>query len=160
MNRLVATLCLALSVAVGTAGCGQGRSVVAATVPVRASAAALPTPTHAPVPPVSGPHFATPEAAMRYLADAWNRDDVVSLKHVTDPAAREQLQLMRSEATHLALAHCEFRPARRDYECFFTHEFPKGYKSQGGGRYGSAEFTVGPARKPGWYMTYFVSCGG
>lgn len=95
---------------------------------------------------------------MRYLATAWNKHDLVSLKHVTDPNARTQLEDMRSEAANLKLDHCTFTKARGDFECYFTHGFPKGYKSHG--PVGSAEFTVGPALRPGWYMTYFVGCGG
>jgi hypothetical protein len=30
-------------------------------------------------------HFATPQAAMRYLAAAYNRNDLAALKHVTTP---------------------------------------------------------------------------
>ena len=94
---------------------------------------------------------------MRYLVAAWNRNDIVALKHVTDPAARDQLQAMHSEAADLKLDHCTFTKSRGDYECFFTHGFPKGYKTKSS--VGSAEFTVGPADRPGWYMTVFVDCG-
>jgi hypothetical protein len=65
---------------------------------------------------------------------------------------------MHREAADLALDHCSFTKARGDYECFFDHGFPKGYKSHG--TVGHAEFTVGPADRPGWYMTYFIDCGG
>ncbi len=117
-------------------------------------------PTHraAPTPPATGPHFATPEAAMRYLAAAWNNHDLVSLKHVTDPNARNALEAMRSEAANLRLDHCTFMAARGDYECYFQHGFPAGYHHTH--PLGAAEFTVGPAARPGWYMTYFVGCGG
>jgi hypothetical protein len=94
---------------------------------------------------------------MRYLADAWNRNDVAALKHVTDPSARYELDAMHSEATNLRLDRCEFQKQRGDYECFFKHDFPKGYT--GTERRGVAQFTVGPARRPGWYMTVFESCG-
>jgi hypothetical protein len=77
---------------------------------------------------------------------------------VTDPAARELLIDMYKEAADLKLDRCTLNKGRGDYECFFTHGFPKGYKSKG--PVGSAEFTVGPADRPGWYMTYFVDCGG
>jgi hypothetical protein len=118
-----------------------------------------PIPTYSPTPPpASSVHFDTPEAAMVYLADAWNRGDIVSLKHVTDPEARGRLEEMHREATDLKLDHCTFTKARGDYECYFTHGFPVGYTSDG--PIGTAEFTVGPADRPGWYMTYFVDCGG
>ncbi len=118
-----------------------------------------PIPTYTPTPPTqTDPHFDSPEAAMRYLATAWNNHDLVSLKHVTDPQARGALTDMYSEARDLRLDHCTFTKTRGDYECFFTHGFPKGYQSHG--PVGTAEFTVGPADRPGWYMTYFVDCGG
>jgi hypothetical protein len=95
---------------------------------------------------------------MRYLASAWNRNDLTALKHVTDPQARSLLLDMHKEAADLSLDHCTFTKARGDYECFFNHGFPEGYKSRG--PVGHAEFTVGPADRPGWYMTYFIDCGG
>ena len=153
---------LACMVLLSACGGGHATATVSAPQPSRSAEAATPspTPTHTnvPVPPTTGPHFATPQAAMRYLASAWNRNDITALKHVTDPNARMALDAMHSEATNLALDRCTFTKARGDYECYFTHDFPKGYVSETG--HGTAEFTVGPARKPGWYMTYFIDCGG
>ena len=161
MGRIRALLYLVpLSLA---AGCGSMVQHTRAGAPgPTTTPTSLPAqPTSKPTPPATGPHFATPEAAMTYLADAWNRNDITSLKHVTDPAAREQLQAMHFEATNLKLDHCTFSKSRGDYECFFTHGFPKGYKPDvKGATQGSAEFTVGPADRPGWYMTYFIGCGG
>jgi hypothetical protein len=118
-----------------------------------------PIPTYSPTPPPSSSvHFETPESAMRYLADAWNRGDLTALKHVTDPEARARLQEMHREATDLKLDHCTYTKGRGDYECYFTHGFPVGYTHEN--PIGTAEFTVGPADRPGWYMTYFVDCGG
>src|SRR4051794_9927550 len=158
---------LVLSCALAAA-CGQSGSVptpVAAppspTPAVSPSADPSPSPlvTTSPIPPKQpGPHFATPEAAMRYLASAWNRMDMTSLKHVTDPNARQLLIDMYREAADLKLDHCSPRKGMGDFECYFTHGFPKGYKSKG--PVGTAEFTVGPADRPGWYMTVFVDCGG
>ena len=153
------------------AACG-GASVTATSDPVTTTAAApsvspstaassespSPLPTNSPVPPAAaGVHFDTPEAAMRYLATAWNRMDIPSLKHVTDPMARDLLIDMYREAKDLELDHCTLMKSRGDYECFFTHGYPEGYKSPK--PVGTAEFTVGPADRPGWYMTYFVECG-
>jgi hypothetical protein len=146
------------------AGCGaQSESVTtvaAAPTPspvVSASPTPSPSPSHRPVPPTApGPHFRTPQAAMRYLARAWNRHDTAALKHVTDPSARYELEQMRTEAVNLRLNYCVKQKAG-DYECFFKHDFPKGYK--GKERRGVAQFVVGPALRPGWYMTVFESCG-
>ena len=94
---------------------------------------------------------------MRYLADAWNRGDLVSLNHVTNPAARAQLNEMHSEATNLRLTRCEKNPAG-DYTCHFAHDYPVGYQKPADAP-GEAVFLVGPADTPGWYMTVFESCG-
>lgn len=148
MNRRLTVLPVLL-----LAACGQGSSPGSHTV-------TEPTPTHTntPVPPKNpGVHFATPEAAMRYLATAWNHDDLVSLKHVTDPAARTELLGMKTEATNLRLNHCTRNAEQGDYTCYFDHDYPKGYTGTKGE--GKAVFTVGPADRPGWYMTYFESCG-
>ena len=155
MKARRAVVCLLLASACG--GNGPATLRGAGATPTASLPAAVRTGT--PVPPTqTGPHFATPEAAMRYLSSAWNRNDIVELKHVTDPNARAALLAMHSEASNLSLDHCTFTKARGDYECFFNHDFPKGYHSKG--PHGTAEFTVGPARRPGWYMTYFIDCGG
>jgi hypothetical protein len=106
------------------------------------------------------PHFASPEDAMTYLADAWNRNDLVSLKHVTDPSARDELNSMHGVATNLRLDHCDKNPPG-DYSCFFDHDYPPHASTtmaMDDPQTGHAEFLVGPAATPGWYMTVFESC--
>jgi len=118
------------------------------------------TTTTEPQPPDTSPgspHFDTPEAAMTYLAEAWNADDLVSLKHVTNPAARDELDAMHSEATNLRLDRCELNEGVGDYTCYFDHDYPASHESAG--EQGQAVFLAGPADKPGWYMTVFESCG-
>jgi len=119
-----------------------------------ASASSVATTT----PPAQPPHFDTPQAAMTYLAAAWNRMDTVALGHVTNPAARAQLEGMRSEAANLRLDHCDRRP-QGDYTCYFLHDYPVGYPMRMHRGAGQAIFLAGPAIKPGWYMTVFQSCG-
>ena len=118
------------------------------------------TTTTAPAEPVSletvPPHFDTPEAAMRYLATAWNENDLVSLRHVTDPDGRRHLDEMRAEAVDLRLDRCEANP-EGDYTCFFDHDYPDGHVPTGA--HGEAAVLVGPADTPGWYMTTFKYCG-
>jgi hypothetical protein len=104
------------------------------------------------------PHFGTPEEAMTYLAAAWNRGDMVNLDHVTNPSARTQLAAMHSEATDLRLSHCDRRP-QGDYVCVFDHSYPVGTATTLPGGVGHAYFLVGPAMRPGWYMTFFQGCG-
>jgi hypothetical protein len=112
-----------------------------------------PTPTTPATPPT--PHFASPRASMRYLAAAYNRNDLASLMHVTTPAARHNLLLMRANAPNLQLASCTANAARGDYTCAFTHDFPVTSHRSG---HGQAHFTVAPATRPGWYMTVLEDC--
>src|SRR5205823_3676955 len=148
------------------AACGAGRSSTAAvgssststTADLASSSATALTTRNANTSPTDpSPHFETPEAAMTYLASAWNSNDVVSLSHVTNPDARQQLDQMHAEATNLRLDHCDANPAG-DYTCHFQHDYPAGY-SVPSDALGEAVFLVGPADTPGWYMTVFQGCG-
>jgi len=114
-----------------------------------------PTPT--PTPPVAPRqlHFATPQAAMGYLAAAYNRNDLAALKHVTTPQARNNLLFMRPNADHLQLVGCARNAGRGDYLCGFTHGFPAATHHAGTGQ---AHFTAAPADKVGWYMTVLNDC--
>lgn len=158
---------VALALAV-TAGCGSdassshlatsGAPTTSTTV---ATSTTLATTTSAPRRVNGLPHFDTPEDAMRYLAAAWNANDLVSLRHVTDPSARDELDAMHGEASNLRLERCEPRVGVGDYTCTFAHDYPPGAsttvpKEQ---NKGEAVFLVGPADTPGWYMTVFESCG-
>lgn len=149
VNRVVVLLCLLLS-----AGCGSSSPAPSAGGPTPTG-----TPTVSAAPawtPDPVPSFGTPEAAMRYLADAWNRLDLEALMHVTDPSAREELNAMHREATDLRLHRC-LRQEAGDYLCTFTHGFPPGYQHRG--TVGTAGFRVGPVRRSGWYMTVYEYCG-
>jgi hypothetical protein len=100
-------------------------------------------------------HFATPQAAMRYLASAYNRNDLAALKHVTTPEARNNLLFMRPNADNLQLVGCTANTGRGDYLCGFTHGFPAATHHSGTGH---AHFTAAPADKVGWYMTVLNDC--
>jgi hypothetical protein len=116
------------------------------------------TQTDKPTPTTPAPrqlHFATPEAAMQYLASAYNRNDLAALKHVTTPEARNNLLFMRPNADNLRLVGCTRNAARGDYLCGFTHGFPAATHQAGTGR---AHFTAAPADKVGWYMTVLNDC--
>lgn len=102
------------------------------------------------------PHFATPQAAMTYLAAAYNANNRIDLNHVTNPAARAQLNNMHSMAVNLKLNHCTRRP-EGDYECTFDHQYPSSDTTRGPDP-GHAVFLVGPATTSGWYMTVYESC--
>jgi hypothetical protein len=112
------------------------------------------SPPRAPAPPPAL-HFATPEGAMRYLAAAYNRNDLAALMHVTTPAARHNLVFMRPTADNLQLVGCTANPGRGDYLCGFTHSFPAAMHQSGTGH---AHFTVAPADRVGWYMTVLNDC--
>jgi hypothetical protein len=100
-------------------------------------------------------HFATPQAAMGYLASAYNRNDLAALKHLTTPEARNNLLFMRPNADHLQLVGCTANAGRGDYLCGFTHGFPAATHQAGTGH---AHFTAAPADKVGWYMTVLNDC--
>ena len=105
-------------------------------------------------PGYTGPHFATPQAAMIYLADAYNAGDLTALHHVTEPGAFSRLMSMRSDAINLRLKYCAPNP-RGDFTCYFRHDFPASEHKTG---HGQAVFIAAPALNPGWYMYQFQSC--
>jgi hypothetical protein len=95
---------------------------------------------------------------MNYLTAAWNSGNTVDLDHVTNPAARTALASMHDEAVNLRLNHCTARP-QGDYICYFDHDYPAGTPTTLPGGVGHAVFLAGPAARPGWYMTVFITCG-
>jgi hypothetical protein len=103
----------------------------------------------------ASPHFDTPEAAMTYLASAWNRDDLADLCQVTNPNARLLLLDMHQEAVNLRLNHCQ-KNGIGAYGCLFDHDYPKRMRKKG---IGHAWLDVAPADTPGWYMTVYEGCG-
>jgi hypothetical protein len=101
------------------------------------------------------PHFNTPDAAMTYLASAWNRDDLDELCQVTNPNARLLLLDMHREATNLRLQRCD-RDGVGHYSCIFDHDYPKKMHKKG---VGHTLVDVQSADAPGWYMTIYEGCG-
>jgi hypothetical protein len=129
----------------------------AATHPPAAAPAAAPTSPASPstaAPGYTRPHFNTPQAAMIYLADAYNAGDLTALHHVTEPRAFHRLIGMRSDALNLRLKYCTPNP-RGDFTCYFRHDFPASEHKTG---HGQAVFIAAPALNPGWYMYQFESC--
>ena len=107
--------------------------------------------------PGGGPyvHFDTPEAAMTYLAAAWNHNDLAALCKVSNPNARFELEQMHREAVNLRLVSC-MSIAPGSYTCKFRHDYPAHMHKSGTGH---AVFDVGAADNPGYYMTVFEGCG-
>ena len=140
---------------------GSGHPVVVATqVPADPQASATPQPsaTAAPVPAAqyTGPNFATPQAAMLFLAQAFNRHDNVALHAVTTPDAYKDLQTMRAGAINLRLLHCVVDGTAGDYTCYFRHDYPPRLHQSG---HGEMQVIAAPAKNPGWYMYTLVDCG-
>lgn len=109
------------------------------------------------------PHFDTPQAAMTYLAGAWNSNDVRQIDYVTSPAGRRQMDSMAAQMANLRFDHCTPNPAG-DYTCYFQHDIapstsPTTYPNPGNYPPGEAVFTVAPAGGPGWYLTFVIHCG-
>ncbi|MCU1601015.1 MAG: hypothetical protein JWO22_1724 [Frankiales bacterium] len=165
MTKRIALLLLALTAACGGASStphavlGSAPSSAPAVVqPVsRPAVTAKPSPSLAP-----RPHFRTPQAAMRFMARAWNDGNAEHLKWVTEPNVRNDLQLMHREAMNLRLKSCEKDDSyvRGDYLCTFVHDYPVGYQGyRGPGGVGSATFVAGPVSRTGWYMTEYITCG-
>lgn len=100
-------------------------------------------------------HFNTPEAAMTYLASAWNRDDLAELCQVTNPNARFLLNDMHKEAVNLRLISCRNTDVGM-YQCIFKHDYPETMHKTGTGR---TWLDVGAADNPGYYMTVYEGCG-
>lgn len=187
MRRIVVVLMMGAVVGAVVTGCGEAtdRSIARVEFPSTTADPAsspatetVPTSTMAPdssppSPPSSAApaaddpyavigsavhHFDTPEESMRYLVGAYNAHDLVALKHVTTESARIDLEDMRSEAANLRFDHCTANTERGDYDCYFTHDYPPGYQGDHANN-GTAGFTVGPADRPGWYMTVLEYCG-
>ena len=89
---------------------------------------------------------------MRYLARAYTKRDDVSLRHVTNPAARDALVAMRDYAPDLRLVSCE-DSGSGSYTCTFSHAIKNSTER------GSATLQAAPALEPGWYATALTDCG-
>ena len=111
------------------------------------------TPSTQPSPPAL--HFDSPEAAMRYLTAAYDRNDRDAMRPVTTPGSRQALWDMRSEAVNLQLTSCD-RGSNGSYTCQFTHDYPPNLHMKG---HGASTMIVSPAARPGWYMSELLECG-
>jgi hypothetical protein len=155
VTAVIFTAALAVTGCAAHSSAGDPASAPTPKVAAPTAPTTAPGGDHRPVAP-RPLQFATPQAAMRYLAAAYNRDDLAALMHVTTPAARHNLLAMRPNATNLQLVGCTANAGRGDYLCGFTHGYPTAADHAGPGQ---AHFTVAPADRPGWYMTVLNDCG-
>ena len=130
----------------------SGRSVPSQIVPIDQVCSSVGT-----------PHFDTPQAAMTYLANAWNAGNVQEIDYVTDPNGRQELDSMASVMVNLRIEECSPNPSG-DYTCYFMHDIkpstsPTTYPNPMNYPPGEAVFTVAPAETPGWYLTNVIHCG-
>jgi hypothetical protein len=123
----------------------------ATPAPAASPTAAAPAAATSPATGSTGPHFATPQAAMAYLAAAYNSDDTAALHVVTNAQSFTSLQSMRTTDTNLRLTSC--RPTGHgDDECTFRYT----YVGEGQHAARNAMVTAAPALNPGWYMYRFI----
>jgi hypothetical protein len=153
----VSAAAVAIAITITIAGCSAGPDPTVLDPPAAAAPVAPAVPAQHASPGPASPgrlYFSTPQAAMRYLAAAYNRNDLVALGHVTTPIVRANLVAMRRTAVNLQLVGCSANPAG-DFACAFTHDYPASLHLSGTGH---AHFTAAPADEHGWYMTVLDDC--
>jgi len=137
------------------------------TAPVAAAPVADPAAVTV-VPPTRGvPHFATPEAAMRYLAAAYNSGDETAIRHVTTPDSRTQFEAERQWVQTFRFRECTANGAPAwDYNCVLdiTANVP-GVSPNIDATTGlvvmdEVALLVAPAARTGYYVEANEGCGG
>jgi hypothetical protein len=111
------------------------------------------SPTDSPARAYAGRHFTTAQAAMTYLAAAYNSDNTTAMHAVTDAQAFTSLQTMRSSDAALRLVSCTPRP-QGDYVCTVRYRGPGSTSTS---EHDVAMLIAAPALNPGWYMYRFIS---
>jgi hypothetical protein len=139
------------------------------SVPTPANPPSVPRPSAVPVAAGSAPHFATPDAAMRYLVAAYNRHDIASEMHVTTPDSRAALETERQWVNTFSFHSCTVNPGGGDYSCQFdmvskvkkaTNDDFNPFGDDVVENMGEITVLVAPAQRPGWYMYFNEGCGG
>jgi hypothetical protein len=106
-------------------------------------------------PAYTGPDFTTAQAAMAYLAAAYNSDDTTAMHAVTTSQAFTALLAMHSSDVNLQVGSCTAR-AQGDYICSFRYTYAYTTASGQNSQTRSAMAIVAPALNPGWYMYNFI----
>ena len=150
-----------------------------ATAPTSASpavsASAAPAPTtqadpevvNAAVSAALPPHFATPDAAMRYLVAAYNSGDETAVRHVTTPDSRTQFESERQWVKTFRFRDCTANGAPNwDYSCVFDIVAlmpgvnPNVDETTGLVVMDEVTVLVAPAARTGYYLAANQGCGG
>ena len=139
------------------------------SVPTTTTPASAPKPSAVPVAAGSAPHFATPDAAMRYLVAAYNSHDIAAEMHVTTPDSRAALETERQWVNTFSFHSCTLNPGGGDYSCQFdmvskvktaTNDDFNPFGEDVVENMGEITVLVAPAQRPGWYMYFNEGCGG
>jgi hypothetical protein len=145
---------------------------IAAVAPVHVAAAPVLAPVEVTAPatspssqgksvataPAGVPHFATPEAAMRYLVTAYNKHDMAAEMHVTTPDSRAQLETERQWVQTFAFNSCSPNPGGGDYTCQLDMA-TKVQPDDPNTAMGEVSVIVAPAARTGWYLYANNGCG-
>jgi hypothetical protein len=115
----------------------------------------------------SAPHFTTPDAAMRYLAAAYNSGNEVAIRHVTTPDSRTQFESERQWVQTFRFRDCTANGAPTwDYNCVLdiTANVP-GVPPNIDATTGlvvmdEVALLVAPAARTGYYLESNEGCGG
>jgi hypothetical protein len=141
----------------------------ASASPVASTPPSAPKPSAVPVAAGSAPHFATPDAAMRYLVAAYNSHDIAAEMHVTTPDSRAALETERQWVNTFSFHSCTLNPGGGDYSCQFdmvskvktaTNDDFNPFGDDVVESMGEITVLVAPAQRPGWYMYFNEGCGG
>jgi hypothetical protein len=115
----------------------------------------------------AAPHFATPDAAMRYLAAAYNSGDEVAIRHVTTPDSRSDFEAERQWVKTFSFRDCAAMGAPYwTYNCTLdiTANMP-GVNPNIDATTGlvvmdEVALEVAPAARTGYYVDAVEGCGG
>jgi hypothetical protein len=113
------------------------------------------------------PHFTTPDAAMRYLAGAYNSGDEAAIRHVTTPDSRTQFESERQWVQTFRFRECTANGAPAwDYTCvlditaYVPGVNPNIDATTGVVVMDEVALLVGPAARTGYYVEANEGCGG
>jgi hypothetical protein len=142
-------------------------TAAASTPAPKAPVAPVTRPTASPAAAAGVPHFATPEASMRYLVAAYNTGNETNIRHVTTPTSRDQFESERQWVKKFTFHSCTANGAPAwDYICVLdiTTTMP-GVQvttdpATGTPIMNEVTVLVAPAARTGFYLEANEGCGG